>query len=236
MALISCKNVTMGYENQLAVEDVSFDIEDGDYVCIVGENGSGKSTLLKGLLGLLKPRAGEIAFGDGLKQNMIGYLPQQTIVQRDFPASVWEVVLSGCLNRRGMRPFYSPAERRIASANIEKLSIGGLVKKSYRDLSGGQQQRVLLARALCATEKLLLLDEPVAGLDPMATAEFYKIISSLNKEGITIIMVSHDIRAAIDQASHILHLRHRPLFFGTAKDYVNSPAGQEFLKGGHSHA
>lgn len=147
MALISCKNVTMGYENQLAVEDVSFDIEDGDYVCIVGENGSGKSTLLKGLLGLLKPRAGEIAFGDGLKQNMIGYLPQQTIVQRDFPASVWEVVLSGCLNRRGMRPFYSPAERRIASANIEKLSIGGLVKKSYRDLSGGQQQRVLLARA-----------------------------------------------------------------------------------------
>ena len=146
MALISCKNVTMGYENQLAVEDVSFDIEDGDYVCIVGENGSGKSTLLKGLLGLLKPRAGEIAFGDGLKQNMIGYLPQQTIVQRDFPASVWEVVLSGCLNRRGMRPFYSPAERRIASANIEKLSIGGLVKKSYRDLSGGRHRKAAAAR------------------------------------------------------------------------------------------
>ena len=201
MALISCKNVTMGYENQLAVEDVSFDIEDGDYVCIVGENGSGKSTLLKGLLGLLKPRAGEIAFGDGLKQNMIGYLPQQTIVQRDFPASVWEVVLSGCLNRRGMRPFYSPAERRIASANIEKLGIGGLVKKSYRDLSGGQQQRVLLARALCATEKLLLLDEPVTGLDPVVTSELYALIRQLNREGVTIVMVSHDINCSVHYAS-----------------------------------
>ncbi len=234
MALISCKNVTMGYENQLAVEDVSFDIEDGDYVCIVGENGSGKSTLLKGLLGLLKPRAGEIAFGDGLKQNMIGYLPQQTIVQRDFPASVWEVVLSGCLNRRGMRPFYSPAERRIASANIEKLGIGGLVKKSYRDLSGGQQQRVLLARALCATEKLLLLDEPVTGLDPVVTSELYALIRQLNREGVTIVMVSHDINCSVHYAGKILHMDTGVLFYGPSEKYLESDVCRRLL-GGDAH-
>lgn len=234
MALISCKNVTMGYENQLAVEDVSFDIEDGDYVCIVGENGSGKSTLLKGLLGLLKPRAGEIAFGDGLKQNMIGYLPQQTIVQRDFPASVWEVVLSGCLNRRGMWPFYSPAERRIASANIEKLGIGGLVKKSYRDLSGGQQQRVLLARALCATEKLLLLDEPVTGLDPVVTSELYALIRQLNREGVTIVMVSHDINCSVHYAGKILHMDTGVLFYGPSEKYLESDVCRRLL-GGDAH-
>ena len=229
MALISCKNVTMGYENQLAVEDVSFDIEDGDYVCIVGENGSGKSTLLKGLLGLMKPRAGEIAFGDGLKQNMIGYLPQQTIVQRDFPASVWEVVLSGCLNRRGMRPFYSPAERRIASANIEKLGIGGLVKKSYRDLSG-----VLLARALCATEKLLLLDEPVTGLDPVVTSELYALIRQLNREGVTIVMVSHDINCSVHYAGKILHMDTGVLFYGPSEKYLESDVCRRLL-GGDAH-
>lgn len=231
MALISCKNVTMGYENQLAVENVSFDIEDGDYVCIVGENGSGKSTLLKGLLGLMKPRAGEIAFGDGLKQNMIGYLPQQTVVQRDFPASVWEVVLSGCLNRRGMRPFYSPAERKIASANIEKLGIGGLAKKSYRDLSGGQQQRVLLARALCATEKLLLLDEPVTGLDPVVTSELYALIRQLNGEGVTIVMVSHDINCSVHNAGKILHMDTGVLFYGPSEKYLESDVCRRLLGG-----
>ena len=234
MALISCKNVTMGYENQLAVEDVSFDIEDGDYVCIVGENGSGKSTLLKGLLGLMKPRAGEIAFGDGLKQNMIGYLPQQTIVQRDFPASVWEVVLSGCLNRRGMRPFYSPAERRIASANIEKLGTGGLDNNSYRDLTGGLQQRVLLARARCATEKLLLLDEPVTGLDPVVTSELYALIRQLNREGVTIVMVSHDINCSVHYAGKILHMDTGVLFYGPSEKYLESDVCRRLL-GGDAH-
>ncbi len=236
MALITCKDLVLSYEGQVVVEDLSFAVHAGDYLCIVGENGSGKSTLMKSILGLKTVNKGSITFGDQLKQNQIGYLPQQTTLQRDFPASVFEVTLSGCLNRRGWRPYYNRAEKYRAEDNLHRMGVAELKKKCYRELSGGQQQRVLLARALCATEKLLLLDEPVAGLDPMATAEFYKIISSLNKEGITIIMVSHDIRAAIDQASHILHLRHRPLFFGTAKDYVNSPAGQEFLKGGHSHA
>ena len=182
MALIACKGLSLRYENRLAVEDVSFEIEAGDYVCIVGENGSGKSTLLKGLLGLKTPDAGSISYGEGLKQRMIGYLPQQTVVQKDFPASVYEVVLSGCLNRRGMRPFYSSAERQIAERNMERLSVGALRKKSYRDLSGGQQQRVLLARALCATEKLLLLDEPVTGLDPVVTSELYTMIRQLNPD------------------------------------------------------
>ncbi|MEM1483247.1 metal ABC transporter ATP-binding protein [Oscillospiraceae bacterium PP1C4] len=231
MALISCRNVSMSYENQIAVSDVSFDVEDGDYICIVGENGSGKSTLLKGLLGLMPPRSGSIAYGSGLKQNMIGYLPQQTVVQRDFPASVWEVVLSGCLNRRGMRPFYSARERKTAEENINKLSIGALKKKSYRDLSGGQQQRVLLARALCATEKVLLLDEPVTGLDPVVTAELYALIKRLNGDGVTIIMVSHDINCAVHNAEKILHLNTGILFYGSSDDYRHSELCHRFLGG-----
>lgn len=236
MALLTCKDLVLSYEGQVVVEDLSFTVHAGDYLCIVGENGSGKSTLMKSILGLKTVNKGSIAFGEGLKQNQIGYLPQQTTLQRDFPASVFEVTLSGCLNRRGLRPYYNRGEKYRAEDNLHRMGVAELKKKCYRELSGGQQQRVLLARALCATEKLLLLDEPVAGLDPMATAEFYKIIASLNREGITIIMVSHDIQAAIDQASHILHLRHRPLFFGPSKEYVHSQVGQEFLKGGHGHA
>ena len=236
MALISCENLSLAYEGKTIVSDINFKVSKGDYLCIAGENGSGKTTLMKALLGLKKPASGKIIFGDGLTKKDIGYLPQQTEIQRDFPASVKEIVLSGFVGKSGLRPFYSKKEKSSAEKNMEILGIKDFGKKCYRELSGGQQQRVLLARALCATEKLLLLDEPVAGLDPMATAEFYKIIASLNREGITIIMVSHDIQAAIDQASHILHLRHRSLFFGPAKEYVHSQVGQEFLKGGYGHA
>ena len=233
MALISCKDLTMRYENQVAVDHVTFQIQEGDYLCIVGENGSGKSTLLKGLLGLLHPASGSITYGDGLKRNMIGYLPQQTVVQKDFPASVWEVVLSGCLNRRGLRPFYSAAERQRARENIARMDIGAIVKSCYRDLSGGQQQRVLLARALCATEKLLLLDEPVTGLDPVATAELYALIRQLNRQGVTIVMVSHDINCSVHNAGKILHMGTGVQFFGSSEDYCSSPLGQRFLGGEH---
>ena len=233
MALISCKDLTMRYENQVAVDHVTFQIQEGDYLCIVGENGSGKSTLLKGLLGLLHPASGSITYGDGLKRNMIGYLPQQTVVQKDFPASVWEVVLSGCLNRRGLRPFYSTAERQRARENIARMDIGAIVKSCYRDLSGGQQQRVLLARALCATEKLLLLDEPVTGLDPVATAELYALIRQLNRQGVTIVMVSHDINCSVHNAGKILHMGTGVQFFGSSEDYCSSPLGQRFLGGEH---
>ena len=232
--LIQCQHVDFGYDNQDAVTDVNMEVDPGDYLCIVGENGSGKSTLMKGLLGLIRPTGGTLVTADELKRTGIGYLPQQTIVQRDFPASVWEVVLSGCLNRRGMWPFYSPAERRIASANIEKLGIGGLVKKSYRDLSGGQQQRVLLARALCATEKLLLLDEPVTGLDPVVTSELYALIRQLNREGVTIVMVSHDINCSVHYAGKILHMDTGVLFYGPSEKYLQSDVCRRLL-GGDAH-
>ena len=190
MALITCQDVTLGYENTRVAEHLSFTVEEGDYLCIVGENGSGKSTLMKTLLGLRAPLAGHIAFGDGLRKNEIGYLPQQTPIQRDFPASVQEVVLSGCLARCGLRPFYSKEEKALAARNMERLGITPLARRCYRELSGGQQQRVLLARALCATRKLLLLDEPVAGLDPKVTAELYDLIAELNRaDGITVIMI-----------------------------------------------
>lgn len=226
MALITCKDVSLGYEGRIVTEHLNFEINKGDYLCIVGENGAGKSTLIKALLNLKSPVSGQIITDDGLKQTEIGYLPQQTVVQKDFPASVWEIVLSGCLNRCGLRPFYNREEKQMAMDNMERLGISNLSKRCYRELSGGQQQRVLLARALCATKKMLLLDEPVAGLDPKVTMEMYELIDRLNKkDGITIIMVSHDIEASVKYATHILHVSHIPLFFGKKEEYVISGKG-----------
>ena len=237
MSQIVCRNLALGYEKRAVAEDINFTVNKGDYLCILGENGSGKSTLIKTLLGLTRPLSGEMQFGDRLSAKDIGYLPQQTLAQRDFPASVWEIVLSGCLNRSGLKPFYSRLEKEIARENMEQLGISHLAKKCYRELSGGQQQRALLARALCATRKMLLLDEPVAGLDPKATAEMYEVIYELNqKHGITIIMVSHDIMAAVPYASHVLHLSNKPLFFGTKEDYVKSPVGQVYAASATLHA
>lgn len=228
MAQIICDNLTLGYENTQLLTGLSFQVNAGDYLCIVGENGSGKSTLVRTLLGLQPPVSGTIRFADGLLAREIGYLPQQTEVQRDFPASVREIVLSGCQSRMGLRPFYQREERALAESNMEKLGIQVLAERCYRELSGGQQQRVLLARALCATRKLLLLDEPVSGLDPFATNEMYHLIAGLNDEGISVIMVSHDIDAALRYASHILHIG-GGTFFGTAADYVSSPIGRRYL-------
>ena len=229
MALISCRDVAMTYENTVALRNLTFDVESGDYLCILGENGSGKSTLIKGLLGLKAPTRGTITFGDGLRQKEIGYLPQQTQIQREFPACVSEVVLSGCLNRGGL-PFYTRADRERARENMEKLELSGLSRRSYRELSGGQQQRVLLARALCATRKLLLLDEPVSGLDPVAAAHMYRLLEQLNRnEGITVVMVSHDVRGALESANRILHLHTEMLYFGPAEDYFRTELGRRFL-------
>ena len=230
--IIKCEHTDFGYENYDAVIDLNLEIYPGDYLCVVGENGSGKSTLIKGMLGLLKPTGGSLSVADELKRGGIGYLPQQTAAQKDFPATVQEVVLSGTLSRRGNRPFYSRAERKLAAHNLERLGIEHLKQKCYRELSGGQQQRVLIARALCATEQLLILDEPITGLDPSAIQDFYHLIKKLNKEdGITIIMVSHDIGNVISQANKILHLHRRVVFCGTAEAYRQSVAGKEFLGG-----
>ena len=229
MSLITCKELTLGYEGHPIVTGLDFTVENGDYLCIVGENGSGKSTLMKTLLGLKEPMSGSITFGDGLRKTEIGYLPQQSGAQKDFPASVFEVVLSGCLNKRGFRPFYSADDKARAKANMERLGIEQLSSRCYRELSGGQQQRVLLARALCATSKLLLLDEPVSGLDPKVTLDMYSLISDLNRrEGITVIMISHDISAALSYSTHILHVGHEPKFFGKTADYLNTEFGKAF--------
>jgi len=232
MALITCKDAAFAYEGQTAIENLNFEVNSRDYLVILGENGSGKSTLVKGMLRLKAPSRGTITLGDGLRPKQIGYLPQQTPAQRDFPASVREVVLSGRLNARGLNPFYTAADKRAAKENMEQLGIAGLAKKSYRDLSGGQQQRVLLARAMCAASKLLLLDEPAAGLDPVVTAELYDIIRKLNREmGLTIVMVSHDLHGALTGSTHALHLDKRQLFFGKTADYLASPVGKRFMGG-----
>lgn len=231
-ALITCEHVDFGYENHDAVIDVSMEINPGDYLCIVGENGSGKSTLMKGILGLLKPTAGKLVVDEELRRTGIGYLPQQTAAQRDFPATVDEVVRSGCLSHLGRRPFFSRADKALAMENMERLGIAGLKKKCYRELSGGQQQRVLIARALCATKKLLILDEPITGLDPSAIQELYALIRRLNREdNVAILMVSHDVQNVVHQANKILHLQQKVLFYGSVKDYVKSREGLEFLGG-----
>lgn len=233
MAQLTCNHLTLGYDGKIVLQDVSFCVNSGDYLCIVGENGSGKSTLMKAILNLHPTIKGEVLTGQGLKPSEIGYLPQQTVVQKDFPASVWEIVLSGCLNRCGLRPFYNREEKQLALSNLEKMGISHLSKRCYRDLSGGQQQRVLLARALCATGKMLLLDEPVSGLDPKAMAEMYDLIHNLHREGITILMISHDVRAAVRYATHMLHIG-SPTFFGTKEEYLNSDMANlhSYFKGG----
>ena len=232
MTFFTCEDAAFAYDGSVAVSGLNFEINSGDYLCIVGENGSGKSTLLKGLLRLIQPVQGRVIIGDGLKENDIGYLPQQTLVQKDFPASAYEVVLSGRLGKRGIRPFYSRADKAAADENMKNLEIHDLRNKCYRDLSGGQQQRVLLARALCAAGRMLLLDEPVAGLDPVVTQDLYMQIDKINREsGITIVMVSHDIHSAVKYASHILHLKNTQAFFGKTEDYVKSAVGKGFLGG-----
>ena len=222
MTLITCKQLSLGYDGHEIVKNLSFTVNDGDYLCIVGENGSGKTTLMKTLLGLNRLISGEIVFGGVLKSSEIGYLPQQTPVQRDFPASVFEIVLSGFEGSMGLKPFYSAAQKKTARENIRKMGMENLESRCYRELSGGQQQRMLLARALCATQKLILLDEPVAGLDIKATEEMYSLIERLNREDrITVIMISHDIAAAKKYASHILHIGGNH-FFGSKEEYIKS--------------
>jgi len=230
--LITVRDLSLGYDNHAILSGLNFTVCEGDYLCIVGENGSGKSTLMKTLLHLNSPISGQIIMSEKLKRNEIGYLPQQTVIQRDFPACVKEVVLSGCQGRMGLRPFYSKEEKKLALDNMKLLGITNLKDKCYRELSGGQQQRVLLARALCATRKLILLDEPVSGLDPNAAFHMYELIRELNSMKITIIMVSHDITSAVHYASHILHIG-ETVFFGTKEEYVNSETGKFFLDYDH---
>lgn len=228
MALIICKELCLGYDGQEILHNLNFSVDKGDYLCIVGENGSGKSTLMRTLLGLQQPLHGSITLGEGLTHRQIGYLPQQTVVQRDFPATVREIVLSGFQGRAGLRPFYTRTEKDEARRQMERMNITPLEKRCYRELSGGQQQRVLLARALCATERVLLLDEPVSGLDPQVTAEMYALIQKLNREGVTIIMISHDIHAAMTYASRILHIGDE-IFFGSPQEYRRSGAAKGFF-------
>lgn len=231
MAYMTCEDLTLGYDGHIVTEHIQFSVEKGDYLYILGENGTGKSTLMKTLLHLLQPMSGKILYGDEIMPYEIGYLPQQTMIQKDFPASVWEIVLSGNLAKCKGMPFYKKAHKEMAEKNMRKMDVWHLRKKCYRYLSGGQQQRVLLARALCATEKLLLLDEPISGLDPKVTIEFYNLLDRLNQDGITIMMVSHDINAALEYGKKILHIGKEQMFFGKKEDYLKSKAYELLCKG-----
>ena len=230
MSLITCENLTLAYDTGVVASGVSFTLEAGSYLCIVGENGSGKSTLLKSMLGLHPVDGGVLTIDPTVRRSGIGYLPQHTPAQRDFPASVREIVRSGCLKKSGFRPFWRASDKRMADEAMARMGIDHLAGKCYRELSGGQQQRVLLARAYCATGKLILLDEPIAGLDPMAMTEMYRMIADLNREGVAVVMVSHDVSAAVQYATHILHMGKTTSFFGTTEAYLATPVGQQFAR------
>ncbi len=236
MSLLRVRDLSLGYESNIVIKDLNFSVNRGDHLYIVGENGSGKTTLMRTILGLQKPLSGSIETGDGLDPKEIGYLPQQTQYQKDFPASVFEIVISGCLGRMGGRPFYGKKEKDLALMNMDRMGIASFKDRCFRDLSGGQQQRVLLARALCAGKTMLLLDEPVSGLDPIVTADMYSLVSTLNHEGITIIMISHDMDAALKYADHILHIG-EDTFFGTKEEYMKRSKDSSFnpeQKGGEA--
>ena len=226
MSLIEVKNLTLGYDKTKVLKNLNFKIEENDFLCIVGPNGSGKSTLVKGMLGLIKPISGKVIYKN-LKQNFIGYMPQETKIDPNFPASVYEIVLSGILNRVGLRPFYSKKEKEIATNNLKILGIENLKDKSFIELSGGQRQKVLLARSLCATQKLLILDEPSNNLDSKSKKELYEIVINLNKNhNITIIMITHDLDHNNLIGNKILSLREDKIFFGTVNDFVRSVHGE----------
>lgn len=229
--MLSAEHLSVGYDGRAVLEDLDFKVNKGDYLCVVGENGSGKSTLMKTLLGLIPPVSGRIERGDGFAAGQIGFLPQQTAVQRDFPAAVHEIIMSGFAAKLGSRPFYNKEEKAEADRIMERLGIKDLRSRSYRELSGGQQQRVLLARALCGASETILLDEPVTGLDPKTTADMYEMIAKLNKNGTTVIMISHDMQAAVNYSTHILHLGDRQLFFGTTSDFTGTESGRLFIQG-----
>lgn len=232
MALIACEDVSFAYDEGVVVSNLNFAVEPGDYLCVVGENGTGKTTLMKGLLRLKQPRGGRIRFGEGLGPGQVGYLPQQMETHRDFPASVWEVALSGRRSARGLRPFYTRQDMRTAEEALRRMGVLELKRRCYRELSAGQRQRVLLCRALCAAGRLLLLDEPASGLDPLAAQDFYRLVKELNREaGLTVVMISHDVKAAVGSASHILHLAHQQLFFGKTEDYLETDAAHTLLGG-----
>ena len=227
--LIQCRNASFGYDGHIAVRNLNFSIKTGDFLCIAGENGSGKTTLVRGVLRLINPMEGTITFGSEIGQTGVGYLSQEAIAKKDFPAGVFEIVLSGNLGKMGLRPFYTSSEKRLAEEQMQQLGIADLKGRCFRELSGGQQRRVLLARSLCAAQKLLVLDEPFSGLDPLISAELYQLLKKINQEkGMTIIMVSHDIEVA-ECASHALHVQKRQLFFGSMEEYRQSETGRKFF-------
>ncbi len=225
MACLTCDNLSIGYSGTPVASGISFSVSPGDLLCILGKNGIGKSTLVKTLLRLIPPISGRLELSGHHTGCGVGYLPQRGETQRDFPASAGEIVLSGRLARIGSRPFFSKEDRQAALDALERTDALELRDRPFSQLSGGQQQRVLLARALCAASRIVVLDEPTNGLDPDAAKGLYDLLETLRHDGLAVIIVSHDVSEALSHATHVLAFENStenstPGFF-TVDDYLN---------------
>lgn len=223
--LLTCRKLVPGYGARAVAGEIDIDVSEGDGLCVVGGNGTGKSTFLRTLLGLQPALSGEVSFNPSLRPGDIGYLPQQNPLQRDFPATAREVAMSGCQAMRGTRPFFRERERAIANEAMGRFGVAAFADRPYRELSGGQRQRVLLARALCAGRRLLVLDEPATGLDPGAAAELYAAMAELHRGGLATISVTHDMAGGLEGATHILDLGRAKPFFGPMAEWARSRPG-----------
>lgn len=202
----------IGYKTMFALKNISFDVNSGEYICIIGDNGAGKTTLIKSLLSLNDISSGKIEIN--CKRNEISYLPQNSSIPLDFPATVEEIVLTGTQDDKIKAFFYGVNQKKMANSAMEKARITNLAKRRFGELSGGQQQRVLFARAIAKNPKVLILDEPCTGLDSSTCKDFYKLLDDVNSiERVTIIMVLHDLSAVKKYASKIIALNDNKLAF-----------------------
>lgn len=233
--ILSVKDLNFNYGKIKILKDINFELDKGDYLGIIGANGSGKTTLIKVLLGLLQPSSGTVVYHQNiLEDNALGYVPQKTFGDhQNFPATVKEIVRTGLLANKGFLKQYNDEDNKKVVEILNRLNLCDLKNRKINKLSGGQQQRVLLARSLVSNPRVLILDEPTSALDPEVREDFYQLLETVNKSGVTIILISHDLQSIEPYLNKVLLLDRKILFFGNPKDFNKTVSAKSYL--GHIH-